>query len=163
MKRQSLVDFTCTGAGADAWNAPTCNLVLNGMTVFKLHMNSEVELDEIKIINPETSEFTDEVDNYEVDSAQWIDDQAYIFIVKVVTSPMFEKVVYLLLQKRFGFHVYNMNTMIDAPDFSHMLPDGIEFGDDFRFIHVVLNDASYIVYDTDTNTLQDLYVAIINL
>jgi hypothetical protein len=166
MKRQTLIEFTGHGSGHVAWNAPTCNLVLNGETVFKLHMNSEVALDKIKIIDPETSEFTDEADNYSVDGLQWIDDQAYIFIIRTGTSPMFSKVINLLLNERMEFHVYNMDTVIDATTFnkfSHMLPDGIEFGDDFRVIYVITNDIPWLVYDYDTNTLEDLYKEIVSL
>lgn len=72
-------------------------------------------------------------------------------------SCMFDKVINKLLKLRFEFHVYNMNAMLDGTDFSNLLPDRVKLGDDFRFLSLEFDRLSYVIYDTDINSLAMLY------
>jgi hypothetical protein len=71
-------------------------------------------------------------------------------------SKMFMKLIKLLVSKRVGFEVCNADLVDEEDVYAELLDDNL-WGTDLVFIYVHYNNAHYLVYDYDTETLTQVY------
>ncbi len=73
-------------------------------------------------------------------------------------SPVFNKVINLLLDYKWVFQVLRSDMLADDDPIRQYLPDN----KDVRFLYVIVGNTDYVVWDYDTESLEDLYAEIEN-